>query len=416
MPSILHHCILPFLRGRYNQVGGRLGLPRPDDNPRAHAPGIDPDRILVFGNGAAVGWGVRSHDLALPGHLARKLSHRTGRGVDVEVVADPGITIKNAGDALPGDRLASFDAVVIVLGVSDALRLTSARSWRAGLEAVLDRICAESHGGAEILLMGVHRPSSLRAFSVKEGSLVDKQAALFDEISREICRNRDGVTFLAAPVESEEFTREGDAPRGSVSDAFQVWAGHQADRLAPLLDARVLACRTARQTRNLPQSDEVRLSAIRALRILDSPHEKRFDDIVERTRVLLGTAGAAFSVIDEDRVWNKSFTGSMVQEAPLRGAMCGETIRSGTPFVVPDVWHDDRFVTHPAVRFYAGHPIETPEGVRIGALCVMDPEPRGVDSVDLVLLRELALSVQRELAEGVVPAGSVTSDEVVGAY
>ncbi|WP_286346246.1 GAF domain-containing protein [Frondihabitans sucicola] len=79
------------------------------------------------------------------------------------------------------------------------------------------------------------------------------------------------------------------------------------------------------------------------------------------------------------------------------------TIQSGMPFVVPDVWHDDRFVTHPAVRFYAGHPVETPDGIRIGALCVTDPHPRGADSVDLVLLRELALSVQRELAATVAP-------------
>lgn len=400
MPSVLHHAFLPVLRGRYNQVGARLGMPRPDDSPRAHAPGIDPDRILVFGNGAAVGWGVRSHDLALPGHLARKLSVRTGRGVDVEVVSDPTLTVKTAAQALPTERLGSFDAVVVVLGVSDALRLTSARVWRRGLEAVLDTVSSRSELGCEIIVMGIHRPSSLRAFTVREGSVVDKHALALDSLTREIVASRENVTFLAPPEASEVLTHEAGHARGAVSEAFQLWAGKQAEVLAPLLDARVEACRTARAARNQPQSDQVRLAAIAALRILDSPAEKRFDDIVERTRVLLGTSGAAFSVVGDDRLWNKSIAGSMVQESPLRGAMCGVTIQSGTPFVVPDVWHDDRFVTHPAVRFYAGHPIETPEGVRIGALCVMDPEPRGADSVDLVLLRELALSVQRELAVG----------------
>lgn len=156
--------------------------------------------------------------------------------------------------------------------------------------------------------------------------------------------------------------------------------------------------RAARSTDGPAQTDEVRLAAIRALGLLDSPPEKRFDDITERARLLLGTAGAAFSIVDEDRLYNKSFSGVGTVEVPLRGAMCAVTIKSGTPFVVPDVWHDDRFVTHPAVRFYAGHPVETPEGIRIGALCVTDPHPRGAESVDLVLLRELALSVQRELA------------------
>lgn len=41
--------------------------------------------------------------------------------------------------------------------------------------------------------------------------------------------------------------------------------------------------------------------------------------------------------------------------------------------------------------------------MRIGALCVVDAEPRSAESVDLVLLRELALQVQRELR--VVPVG-----------
>lgn len=59
-------------------------------------------------------------------------------------------------------------------------------------------------------------------------------------------------------------------------------------------------------------------------------------------------------------------------------------------------------ITHPLVvgaphtRFYAGFPIESPSGERIGVLCVFDPEPR-VDEVDTVLLRELALMVQAEL-------------------
>ena len=49
--------------------------------------------------------------------------------------------------------------------------------------------------------------------------------------------------------------------------------------------------------------------------------------------------------------------------------------------------------------------MQTPDGIRVGALCVTDPEPRSADSVDLVLLRELALLVQRELTRGAVALG-----------
>ncbi|GAA4267594.1 hypothetical protein GCM10022256_32060 [Frondihabitans peucedani] len=379
-------------------------MPRPDDAPRAHAPGIDPDRILVFGNGAAVGWGVRSHGLALPGQLAQRLSALTGRGTDVDAVADPAITIETAAAALPAERLAEYDAIVVVLGVSDALRLTSERRWRRGLFDLIDVLNARAAPNAEVLIVGIHRPSSIRILSVKEGSFVDRHAARLDAITREFCDARTHTTFVAPPERPRsapsdaELGHTSPAATGLAADEFRRWAEGHAELLAPLLDRHVGDRRAARSIDEPAQSDEIRLAAIRALGLLDSPPEKRFDDITERARLLLGTAGAAFSIVDEDRLYNKSFSGVGAVEVPLRGAMCAVTIKSGTPFVVPDVWHDDRFVTHPAVRFYAGHPVETPDGVRIGALCVTDPHPRGAESVDLVLLRELALSVQRELA------------------
>ncbi|ROQ38648.1 GAF domain-containing protein [Frondihabitans sp. PhB188] len=399
MQSILHHAVLPFLRSRYGAVGGRLSMPRPDDAPRAHAPGIDPDRILVFGNGAAVGWGVRSHDLALPGQLARKISAHTGRGVDVDAVADPKLTIESAASALPTERLGIYDAIVVILGVSDALRLVSPTRWKRGLAELLDTIQAHAHENAEILVVGIHRPSSIPAFSVREGGIVDRHAAQLDRVSRHLCEERERIHFVVPPeLPVFDGPAHGTGAGSRAAAGFRLWAAAHADLLAPLLDQHVVRGRTARGNRNQPQSDDLRLAAIRSLGILDTPPEKRFDDITERARILLGTAGAAFSIVDEDRLFNKSYSGVGMTEVPLRGAMCAVTITSGVPFVVPDVWHDDRFVTHPAVRFYAGHPVETPDGVRIGALCVTDPNPRTADSVDLVLLRELALSVQRELA------------------
>jgi GAF domain-containing protein len=71
--------------------------------------------------------------------------------------------------------------------------------------------------------------------------------------------------------------------------------------------------------------------------------------------------------------------------------------------VVPDALADERFRDNPLVlgephiRFYAGYPVESPSGERIGALCVFDPEPRRADDVDTVLLREFALMMQSEL-------------------
>ena len=61
-------------------------LPRPTDATIAHASGNNPDRMLLLGSGPAMGYGVLSHDLALPGQLARQISAASGRGVTVDVV------------------------------------------------------------------------------------------------------------------------------------------------------------------------------------------------------------------------------------------------------------------------------------------------------------------------------------------
>ena len=52
----------------------------------------------------------------------------------------------------------------------------------------------------------------------------------------------------------------------------------------------------------------------------------------------------------------------------------------------------------PKIRFYAGFPIEAPSGVKIGALCILDTEPRGGRrEFNEVFLREMALRAQREI-------------------
>ncbi|RKR75642.1 GAF domain-containing protein [Frondihabitans australicus] len=411
MTSPLRPLALPFFRGRFSGLGGRFSIPRPSDAPSAHSPGVDPDRILIFGNGAAVGWGVRSHDLALPGQLSRQLSAVTGRGVDADLVADPLITIQNAVDHLPDDRVPTYDAIVVVIGFSDALRMTSVRRWRQDMAALLGRLVALRSTGAEIVIQAIHRPSSIKYFALKEAGAVDAHAERLNAVTRELCDELPGVRLIVSRDRAEAERKIADehgshgGGQGIVgeqipaTELFRLIAATITAQLAPLLDDHFARGREDCPLRVRPQSDDDRDRAVRALGILDTPHEKRFDEIVERARVLLGTTGAAFSVVDRDRVWNKAVAGPVPREFPNERAMCSVTIRGDGPFVVPDVWEDSRFEATSELRFYAGYPVQTPDGIRIGALCVTDPQPRHADQVDLVLLRELALSVQRELSQ-----------------
>ena len=137
-----------------------------------------------------------------------------------------------------------------------------------------------------------------------------------------------------------------------------------------------------------------RLAFLQSYGILDTPAEKDFDDLVDLAANICGTPIALISLVDADRQWFKAAFGFAQTETPRDVSFCGHTILNPDLFVVPDASQDVRFadnplvIEDPGVRFYAGAPLMSPEGHALGALCVMDREPR-----HLTRAQERALSV-----------------------
>jgi GAF domain-containing protein len=71
---------------------------------------------------------------------------------------------------------------------------------------------------------------------------------------------------------------------------------------------------------------------------------------------------------------------------------------------VEDASKDIRFSDNPLVldapyiRFYAGAPLHTKNGQRIGTLCIIDSEARILTTQELASLRDLADCVEHEIA------------------
>ena len=93
------------------------------------------------------------------------------------------------------------------------------------------------------------------------------------------------------------------------------------------------------------------------------------------------------------------------QEIPREQAFCPHAMEGRDTLVVPDVAEDARFANYPTVagppyvRFYAGQPLITPEGVAIGTLSVVctRPKPDGLDSLQREGLKVLADAVMLRL-------------------
>ncbi|MCW2983276.1 MAG: sensor diguanylate cyclase [Conexibacter sp.] len=149
----------------------------------------------------------------------------------------------------------------------------------------------------------------------------------------------------------------------------------------------------------LPHEAE-RLDALHRLGLLDSDADPAYQALAELAARLLGTPIAAVSLIDADRQWTKAGVGLVHgDEDPRDVSFCAHVIGSDAdPWVVTDAAHDPRFADNPLVLggrvgFYAGAPVRTADGHKIGTLCVIDPEPREMDDAARDTLRTLAAAV-----------------------
>lgn len=140
--------------------------------------------------------------------------------------------------------------------------------------------------------------------------------------------------------------------------------------------------------------------------VLDSANEPEFDSIVREAAISLGTSIALVSLLDEHRQWFKAKVGLSVSETPLSMSFCTHAVQQDGVFEVPDATLDDRFADNPLVtgdpniRFYAGVPLRTPEGSRIGTICVIDKRPRaGLSAGEKDYLEALAQRVMMLLED-----------------
>lgn len=153
----------------------------------------------------------------------------------------------------------------------------------------------------------------------------------------------------------------------------------------------------------VPANDAARLRALRELLILDTPPEQRFDRIVAFASEEFDMPTVLISLVDENRQWFKSRVGLDACETGRDISFCGHAILSEDILLIPDTWDDPRFADNPLVtggpkiRFYAGAPLETQPGLRIGTLCLIDTRPREFDAMDLAILGTLRDLVQGEL-------------------
>lgn len=154
---------------------------------------------------------------------------------------------------------------------------------------------------------------------------------------------------------------------------------------------------------NEEAAEQTRLDILSELAILDTPPESEFDTLVELASHVTGCKIALLSLLDSERQWFKAKVGLEARETPRNLAFCAHAIREPGTTIVSDARLDERFSTNPLVTgdphivFYAGVPLRmrakslaAPSVAAIGTLCVIDDQPRLLDTGQQAALENLA--------------------------
>jgi GAF domain-containing protein len=336
-------------------------LARPDRSRFDHvatasASGLDPDRILVFGD-AVFAPEALPHDAART--MAETLAARSGRGVDVTAVpwsSWSGHTLLSAGS---GVHFVNYDVVVVCLAATVVHSRTTGSAVIAAAEEALvlvDQLRPLLAPTAEVVI----------AVACREG-----QSALATVLRQQ----RGDLVVLS--VDSDAATSAPPLPLEVVH---------------LLLEQQRARAGSPQWLRSNPQPLRQRYDAIGGLGIVDAPTDAALDRIVQHMTELFRTRGAAITFLPEGRQWSAASTWYPRGTGALQDSFCRSTVLSSGPMVIGDEWNSagPRIVRRGPIRFYAGHPLETADGIRVGAVCVFDPLPRRVDRVELELLRDFA--------------------------
>jgi diguanylate cyclase (GGDEF)-like protein len=155
--------------------------------------------------------------------------------------------------------------------------------------------------------------------------------------------------------------------------------------------ARALACAL----------DPARLAAVRRSGLLDAGLQESLQRYTRLAAKLTGSPLSMVSIIDADRQYFSGAFGTDLEQTSLDSSYCKHPVADGSQLCVEDSRQDAVLATNGAtselgVRAYLGSPFSA-DGSPIGALCVIDHQPRAWTADDREIIEDLAMAVAADI-------------------
>jgi hypothetical protein len=139
---------------------------------------------------------------------------------------------------------------------------------------------------------------------------------------------------------------------------------------------------------------------------LDLELDKELQEIIDLACAICRVPIALISFLDAETQYLKVKKGvdtDVDPSYPRKDTFCTYTIQQDDVMIVPDSFKDPRFSNNPAltgehnIHFYAGTPLITNEGQKIGTLCVLDHQPGDLDEQQQNMLRIIAKQAMKTI-------------------
>jgi len=152
----------------------------------------------------------------------------------------------------------------------------------------------------------------------------------------------------------------------------------------------------------VPKNEMDRLLNLSDYNLDYSSFENKFSDLARLAAKVTGTNISLVNLLDSYTQWTISNHGLEIDQMPREESVCQYTIAEVDHFEVLDLTKDDRFkdrfyvTDDPNLRYYYGIPLVS-DGLNIGALCVLDTEPKILSPEKVELLKIIGEEVINRL-------------------
>ncbi len=152
----------------------------------------------------------------------------------------------------------------------------------------------------------------------------------------------------------------------------------------------------------IPSNDNDRLESLYTYYVAGEEENEALNEIVQLTAEICNVPISMVTLIVKHEQIHKAKVGIDVTKIDRNHSFCAHSIQSPEDLlIIKDARQDDRFKKNPLVTgdpnivFYAGKPIINSEGHFMGSLCVIDREPRELESFQLKAIEGLGRQAKR---------------------